>query len=41
MTKCQSIKKAHLEFKNNNIMYNIQWKLVDKVYGNAYSLCKL
>ena len=22
-------------------MYNIQWKIVDKVYGNAYSLCKL
>ena len=28
--------------KNNNIKYNVQWKVVDKVYGNANStMCKL
>ena len=28
--------------KNNSITYNIQWKVVDKVYGNANSaMCKL
>ena len=28
--------------KNNNIEYNIEWKVVDKVYGNANStMCKL
>ena len=28
--------------KNNSINYNIQWKVVDKVYGNANStMCKL
>ena len=25
--------------KNNSIKYNIQWKIVDKVYGNT--MCKL
>ena len=28
--------------KNNNIKYNMQWKVVDKIYGNANSaMCKL
>ena len=28
--------------KKNNIKYNIQWKVSDKVYGNANSaMCKL
>ena len=28
--------------KNNSIKYNIQWRVVDKVYGNANStICKL
>ena len=28
--------------KNNNIKYNVQWKVVDKVYGSANSvMCKL
>ena len=26
--------------KNNNIKYNIQWKVFDKSYGNSNSKCK-
>ena len=36
------LKKYIWNLKNNNIKYNIQWKVVDKVYGNANpGTCKL
>ena len=31
------INKVHLEVKNNCIKHKIQWKVVDKVYGNVIS----
>ena len=43
--KCQyntELTKYIWNLKNNSIQYNIHWKIVDKVYGNAnLTMCKL